>query len=64
VVLVSQVSSSAEKRLDKRPRLDDLPGSISSDADVVLLVYRDEVYYPDEEFRNIVEINIARCVFR
>jgi replicative DNA helicase len=62
VVATCQVSHNAEKRHDKRPILSDLreSGPIEADADVVLFIYRDEVYNPDTEFPGIAEINVAK----
>ena len=62
VVLLAQLNRKLEERGNKRPMLSDLrdSGEIEQDADIVLFLYRDEVYNPDTRDRGIGEINIAK----
>ncbi len=64
VVGISQLSRAPEKgRREPRPQLSDLreSGAIEQDADVVIFIYRPEVYQPnDESLRGIAEINVAK----
>lgn len=63
VVVSAQLSRAVEQRQDKRPQLSDLrdSGTIEEDADVVIFIYRDDYYNPDDSERpNIAEVNVAK----
>jgi replicative DNA helicase len=62
LVVVSQLSRMPEHREHKRPILADLreSGAIEQDADVVIFIYRDEVYDPQTDKKGIAEINVAK----
>ncbi|MCB9747602.1 MAG: replicative DNA helicase [Candidatus Omnitrophica bacterium] len=62
VIALSQLSRAVESRQDHRPQLSDLreSGAIEQDADVVVLLMREEYYNPTEENRGVTDIILAK----
>ena len=62
VIVGSQLNRGLESRPDKRPQLSDIreSGAIEQDADNVLMLYRDDYYYPDTETPGITTVFVRK----
>ena len=62
ILILSQLSRSVETRINKRPMLSDLreSGSIEQDADIVIMLYRDDYYNEKTSLNSITEFIVAK----
>jgi len=62
VIALAQVNRDVEKLADKRPSMGTLANSseIEKEADVIMTLYRDEVYNPDTQEKGVMEINVCK----
>ena len=62
VIALSQVIKGVDSREDKRPSMSDLANSddLVREADVIAMLYRDEVYHEDSQHKGVAELNVEK----
>jgi replicative DNA helicase len=62
VIVLSQLSRTVETRINKRPMLSDLreSGSIEQDADIVIMLYREDYYTDNKNEEQVTEFIVAK----